>query len=496
MNILQHIIELLSYNPKEPLLFNSGFFLVFFFIFLCIYQPLQKHQQLRIYIIIIFSFYFFYKACGWYVLFMMLAGVIDFFVSKAIHNTNTKKTKKLLLICSVIANLGLLFYFKYTNFFISLVNDWHLGHIQPLHILLPVGISFYTFENLSYTIDVYRGTIKPVKNIATYLAFLSFFPKLMMGPIIRAADFIPQLTTPVVTSSKQVYEGMYLIAGGIIKKVLIADFLYSNYVERIFDNPSLYTGFECIMAVYGYAFVIYGDFAGYSSMALGIAKWIGIELNNNFETPYQSASITEFWRRWHMSLSSWLKDYLYIPLGGNKVSKIRQSINLFTTMLLGGFWHGASYNFIIWGGMHGAVLSIDKTKNSLIKKHVFIQNHINKYKNCYRVLGIITTFHIVCLCWVYFKAATLSQAHQIIHNIYYNFNNGIIIDWLQHYYTIAIVLGLGIVLHSIPKHIEQKYLALVEKKSFWLHMGIFIAIVLTAAYFKTAEPILPVYLQF
>jgi D-alanyl-lipoteichoic acid acyltransferase DltB (MBOAT superfamily) len=269
---LRRFFEVLQYNEKEPLVFNSGFFFVFFALFLLVYLTLYKKDVLRIYFLTAFSLYFFYKASGWYVVFILIAAVFDFNVSQLIYKTVNKRNKNILLVFSICLNLGLLFYFKYTDFFIGILNDAAHLKINPIKLILPVGISFYTFENLSYTVDVYRGTFKPVTRFIDYLFFLSFFPKLMMGPIVRASDFIPQIYRKPFVDEDRLGEGLYLISSGILKKMVISDYLNANYVMYIFSDPSKHTGIECLFAVYCYAMVIYCDFSGYSDMARGIAK--------------------------------------------------------------------------------------------------------------------------------------------------------------------------------------------------------------------------------
>ncbi|MES2689319.1 MAG: MBOAT family protein, partial [Bacteroidota bacterium] len=279
---LHQIAEQLAYNPDEPILFNSGFFMYFLVAFMGAYLLLHKYTKLRTLVFTIFSLYFFYKACGWYVGLVLIAAVVDFALSNLIYNTGNKTRKKWLLSFSVIINLGLLVYFKYTDFFIGITNDLGFTHITPFGLLLPIGISFYTFENISYTVDVYKGHFRPVKSIIDYLFFLSFFPKLVMGPIVRAADFIPQIYKPYEVGNTALAKGAYLIAGGLIKKVIVSDFIYVNLVQYVFDAPMRYSGLECLLAVYGYALVIYCDFSGYSDMAIGLGKWLGFEININF----------------------------------------------------------------------------------------------------------------------------------------------------------------------------------------------------------------------
>ncbi|MEI6488097.1 MAG: MBOAT family O-acyltransferase [Bacteroidota bacterium] len=486
------LVSQLTYNVKDPLLFNSGFFLFFFCIFLLGYQFLYKRKLSRVIYFTIFSLYFFYKACGFYFLFILLSAVVDFNLSNWIYAAKTKRKKNLILIFSILINLGLLFYFKYTNFFIEIINDLKLGEVQPLHLILPIGISFYTFENLSYTIDVYRGKFKPVQSFLDYCFFLSFFPKLVMGPIVRASDFIPQIRKDIYISNDDIARGMYLILGGLFKKVVISDYIYVNYVQYIFDDPSRHSGIECLLGVYGYAMVIYCDFSGYSDMAIGMAKWMGFTINENFDSPYQSSSITEFWRRWHISLSSWLKDYLYISLGGNRAGKVRQYFNLMITMLLGGLWHGASFNFIVWGGMHGIALAIDKLRLSLVTR--FNNQQFNS--KFWKVIGVIITFHFVCFCWIFFKAATFHDAGVIITQILFNFDIAAFTPMLSAYGSVFAIMLLGYIIHFIPKSYQfftEKFLA---KTSLLSRVAILLVFLWVIIQVKQADQVMPIYLQF
>lgn len=483
----QKILQSLAYNPKDPLVFNSGFFLIFMAVFFFFYQFIYKHKLSRVIYFTVFSLFFFYKACGFYFLLIILSAVVDFNLANWIHRIQKPTPKKLLLAFSITINLGLLAYFKYTNFFIDIINDLQSGHIHPLHLILPVGISFYTFENLSYTIDVYRGHFKPITNFLDYCFFLSFFPKLMMGPIVRASDFIPQIRHDIVLTKEDIGKGFFLILGGVFKKVIISDYIYLNYVEYIFDNPKMYSGMECLIAVYGYAMVIYCDFSGYSDIAIGIARWMGFKIPMNFNLPYQSSSITEFWRRWHISLSSWLRDYLYISLGGNRKGKFRQYINLMLTMLLGGLWHGASWQFVFWGGMHGIALALDKAWTTFIKikKTIFT-----------RIVGIIITFHFVCFCWIFFKASTFSDAIIILQQIFTNFNGKAFGALIRGYDTVLIMLIIGYVVHFIPQWIEKR----MEQKFINLHtvgrIIVFLIFIWIVIQIKSADQMLPIYLQF
>ena len=484
------ILESFVYSEKDPLLFNSGFFLFFFCFFLMAYALFFKTSKARIYFLTLFSLYFFYKASNWYVVFIVLAAIVDFKLSNLIYSMSLGLKRKLLLWISIFLNLLLLFTFKYTDFFIGMMNDIGNNQINLLKLALPVGISFYTFENLSYTLDVYDGKVKPLNKFIDYLFFLSFFPKLMMGPIVRAKDFLPQIAKKPSVTNDQIGEGLYLITAGIIKKVIISDYINANFVRIIFDNPSAHSGAECLMALYGYAMVIYCDFSGYSDMAIGMAKWIGFEININFLSPYQSSSISEFWKRWHISLSSWLKDYLYIRwLGGNKKGKIRTRINLIITMLLGGLWHGASWNFIFWGALHGVALVLDKMFNS------FFGKFIPKTKFS-RMIGIIITFHFVCFGWIFFRSTTFANSWVFMEKIIHQFKPVSYLEFAKGYYSVFVLIGIGFMLHFIPNRIEKAYQQFLVKTPVPVKIIYLFICILIAIQFKQADAIKPIYLQF
>lgn len=492
---INKILQQLTYNSKDPLLFNSGFFLFFFCIFLLGYQFLYKRKLLRVGYFTIFSLYFFYKACGFYFGFILLSAVVDFNLANWIYTAKTEGRKKAILIFSIIINLGLLFYFKYTNFFIEIINDLKIGEVKPLHLILPIGISFYTFENLSYSIDVYRGKFKPVQSFLDYCFFLTFFPKLVMGPIVRASDFIPQIRQDIFITQQDVAKGLYQILGGLFKKVVISDFIYVNFVQYIFDDPARHSGIECLLGVYGYAMVIYCDFSGYSDMAIGMARWMGFTINENFDSPYQSSSITEFWRRWHISLSSWLKDYLYISLGGNRVGKLRQYINLMITMLLGGLWHGASFNFIIWGGMHGLALAFDKLRLS-IKSKFLAESRLQSRSKLTKFLGIIITFHFVCFCWIFFKASSFQDAGIIITQIGTNFNAAALGPLLSGYSSVFAIMLIGYIFHFVPRSYELFVENILTKISMVGRIAILLLFIWIVIQVKQADQVMPIYLQF
>jgi len=486
--VIENLEKLLLYNPKEPLLFNSGLFLILLLGVLFIYQTLYKHKIARISFLTFFSLYFYYKSCGYYVGLIVLSAVIDFTISNIIYKTEKRTLKKTWLIISLILNIGMLAYFKYTNFFIDSINHFTTGKISFLELFLPIGISFYTFENLSYTLDVYRGHFKPITNFLDYLFFLSFFPKLVAGPIVRASDFIPKINQTPFLTNRQVNKGLLLIIGGVIKKVVISDYISINFVDRVFDNPLLFTHAENWLAVYGYTLQIYCDFSGYSDMAIGIALWLGFTVPDNFNSPYQSLSITAFWRRWHISLSSWLKDYLYISLGGNQKGKIKTYINLFITMLLGGLWHGASWKFVWWGGLHGVALAIDKIigGDKLFSKNIFL-----------RFTGWLITFHFVAFCWIYFRAADFETAQQVISMLL-----SAPPEWdllpkiLTGYEQVFVLFAVGYFLHFIPSKAEETLLIKTENWPLLIKALVLALVIYFIAQIKTSELQPFIYFQF
>jgi D-alanyl-lipoteichoic acid acyltransferase DltB (MBOAT superfamily) len=476
----------LFYQSDNPLVFNSAFFFYAFTLFFFIYAWLYQKITLRIILVSFFSLYFFYKACGQYVVFILLAAVVDYQLSHWIHRWQVQWKRKALLIVSILLNLGLLVYFKYTDFFIEIWNDWKGDSLQYLHLILPVGISFYTFENLSYTLDVYRRHFKPVDRFIDYLFFLSYFPKLMMGPIVRAADFIPQIRQKITLTQEDVAFGLFYVFTGCFKKMVISDLIYTNIVEVVFDDPTRYNGLYALTAVYGYAMVIYCDFSGYSDMAIGIARWMGFKIEVNFLAPYQSASITEFWRRWHISLSSWLRDYLYIPLGGNRKGIVRTYMHLFITMLLGGLWHGANWTFIIWGALHGIALAADKWRLSL--KTTFFT--LPKWAS------ILLTFHFVVFCWVFFGPDSFEKSYIVLHQIFFNMDLTYATEFVAHYQWILVLILLAMLLHWLPLRWNDIIVQKMAQQKAWVLWLYVVTMLIAIAWGKADVPVTPIYLQF
>ncbi len=444
------------YDPQSPMIFSSGFFLFLFLGFSLVYWLMGKKTTLRLLFVTAFSYFFYYKSSGFYFFLLAVVTVSDFLIARAIHHNNERhgldaegisKRKlplnRFLLVLSLALDLGILFYFKYTNFFGEVWASITGGTFTALDIFLPVGISFFTFQSLSYTIDIFRGQLKPLNSLLDYAFYVSFFPQLVAGPIVRARDFIPQIRRPLVVTEEMFGRGVFLILAGLFKKAIISDYISVNFVERVFEQPDLYSGLENLLGIYGYTLQIYCDFSGYSDMAIGLALLLGFQFPKNFDSPYKSKSISEYWRRWHISLSTWLKDYIYISMGGNRKGKFRQYINLLTTMLLGGLWHGASICFVLWGAFHGLLLCIDKATHK-------IQERWPGW------LRVFITFHLVCLGFIVFRTQSFEKSGLMLSQIFNHFEPQIFLQWVESYAGVAFLIALGYLLHFLPASISER----------------------------------------
>ena len=427
------------------MLFNSLQFLVFFCFVYSLYLILPHRWQNRM---LILASCVFYAAWNWKFLFLLFASVTtDFICSQYIFRSTCQSLRKKLLFLSIFVNLSILGFFKYSNFFIqnaqTLVNHFTPFHLNgALNIILPLGISFYTFEAISYTVDVYRGVTLPAKTYWNYVLFILYFPHLIAGPIMRAKDFMPQIYTPRKLNLNQFYEGTHLVFWGLFEKMFVADNL-AKIVNPIFSSTLPYQGGSVLVATYAFAFQIFCDFDGYSNIARGLGKCIGFEITINFKLPYFATNPREFWQKWHISLSSWLKDYLYIPLGGNKESLSITYKNLLLTMLLGGLWHGASWTFIIWGAYHGILLICYRAKENLLFKGKPPSNP-PVLEKIFKAIKIIFFFQLICLGWLIFRANSLHKACEMLHALFFqfHFNESLAFQFLGF---ITILLPLGII---------------------------------------------------
>ena len=525
----EQVKQWFTYNPNHPLLFNSSLFLGLFLVFYLVYIFTKKHVHFRTVYVTLFSLFFYYKAGGNYFVLLILSSVLDYFFAGQIYKAQKPAARKFFLAVSMITNLGILFYFKYTNFLIDSFNAIFQSNFALMDIILPVGISFYTFQTMSYTIDVYRREIEPAKSFLDFAFFVCFFPQLVAGPIVRAKDFIPQIYKKLTLTKEETSLALFLIIGGLLKKAVISDYISLNFVDRVFEAPNSYTPFENLMAVYGYSLQIYCDFSGYSDMAIGLALLMGFTLPINFRTPYQSKNITEFWRRWHISLSTWLKDYLYFSVGGNRrgtfwgyffptlffgatlfwavkmynttpiplyivagaiivfvlailVAKdrkksVRSHFNQMTTMLLGGLWHGANLRFIIWGALHGLALAVHKTFMDFFpaKKEDEKKGFFSSTAN---VIFVIITFHFVAFCWIFFRAKDFDIALTVMNNI-----AELQFDWhkwqtiIEGYRNVFLLMTIGFVWHFFPQNMND------QLKNFFGSMPILFKAVIVALTF-------------
>ncbi len=485
--LFTRIVELLSYDPEAPMLFSSGLFWSLFLVFLPIYGFLKGTKWKMVLFVVCFSLYFYYKSSGLFFLMLIGTSLIDWTLSHLIYRARPKGLKLAFLWLSILVSLSILGYFKYANFFLWNWNAMVEGNFQPLDIILPVGISFYTFQSISYVVDVYKKRIKPTRKWIDYLFFLSFFPALVAGPIVRADYFLPQIEGKRHVSQADVWGGLWLVIAGIIKKAVIADYI-AQYNDLIFNSPELYTGVQTLMGVLGYTMQIYCDFSGYSDMAIGIALILGFRLGLNFDSPYQSRNLTEFWRRWHISLSSWLRDYVYIPLGGNRHGTFRTYLNNFLTMLIGGLWHGAAWKFIFWGAMHGVGLAVHKAcKGWLVKipDNFFVS-----------FVSWLLTFVYVSLLWVFFRAADFSSSLLIIQNIFVDFQLNQIPQFAVARPEWCVMMLLLIIAHFIPSSVMER-MRVIFIKSYWLiKLIIFLLVVQLVIEFMSEEVAPFIYFQF
>lgn len=448
------LLTLLAFDPDDPLVFTTSFFLIFFFLVIVFYQASSSRRNIRVLGLIAFSLFFYYKSSGYYFLLLLFSAGFSFLSGKLIYSEKSIFKRRLLLFLSIIVNVGLLGYFKYTNFFIQIINDFNKSAIDPLDIFLPIGISFYTFKALSYIFDIYLEKMEPEAEFKNFCLYIVFFPNLLAGPIDRAENFIEQIKGKVFVSDSYLGRGLYLILGGLFKKAVIADYISLNFVDRVFDMPSRYTGVENLLAVYGYALQIYCDFSGYTDIAIGIALLMGIKLMDNFNSPYQAASVSEFWRRWHISLSSWLLDYLFKPLQlkFRGLSTLGNALALILTFLICGLWHGASWTFIFWGGLHGLLMAValftKKPKMKLYKKLHIADSRLLKY------VQVFITFNLVAFAWVFFRANSFNDAIDVLTQVFSFFHSEVFMQFASSYPQVLGLILLGYILHFLPKQAE------------------------------------------
>ena len=512
---METLKNIFLYDQESPLLFTRLYFWGFYAVVLTIYSIIYKKKALRNAYLFLVSLFFYYKTGGLFFFILIFSTTTNFFIGKAIYNSSSTLAKKLFVALSVFLSLGVLAFFKYDYFFTETINTvfnanlevithgakWSnvlLGtHFDIGKILPPVGISFFTFQTISYTVDVYLEKVKPVKSIADFGFYVSFFPQLVSGPIVRAAQFIPQLYKKYTLSKYEFGLAVYLILKGLMKKMFVGDFIAVNLIDRVFADPITYTGFENLMALYGYSLQVYCDFSGYTDIAIGVALLLGFYLPKNFNSPYKAKSCGEFWKRWHISLSSWLKDYLYIPMGGNRGGSlftylslttilifiillagklwlapvftitilfiwllsrlfpglrltISTNINIMMTMLLGGLWHGSSWMFVLWGGLNGVGVVVYK----FWKKISPYENSTHWLANFWK---IFITFNFITFTRIWFRGESMQGTYDLLNQVSTSFGWLLLPEMISTYWKVFIVMIFGYVVHWLPESLKIKY---------------------------------------
>lgn len=474
------------------MLFNSIEFAIFFPIVFIVYWLVAKKIVLRNFWLLLTS-YVFYGWWDWrFLLLIAFSSLVDYLVGRRLGKATEERERKKLLLLSLGVNLGLLFYFKYTNFFIeSFVDSFRLFgsklELSTLEIILPVGISFYTFQTLSYTIDIYKKKLEPTKNALAFFAFVSFFPQLVAGPIERASHLLPQFYVRHKFNYAQVKSGCLLILLGLFKKMVVAD-RAAIYVNSIFNSTETQDGVTYFLASILFAFQIYCDFSGYSDIAIGLGRTMGFDLMKNFDSPYSSKSLTEFWRRWHISLSTWFRDYVYIPLGGSKNGKFRTYFNLFLVFLISGFWHGAALTFIIWGAIHGFILVFEKMFRQWTKRNSTLYL-IHKGVNRFKIISVSFTFTVVCIAWIFFRANSITQAFYFIGEIFTNLQLKNIFNLESYTFALSkiefvnlfLFIVLLLIFEMIHRHKNIRYW--INNKNIVFRWLIYFIIIITIAIF-------------
>jgi D-alanyl-lipoteichoic acid acyltransferase DltB (MBOAT superfamily) len=400
-------------------LFHQLQYLAFLVVVFVVYWATVRRSRFPVLFLLGASYVFYASWNASYLLLVFATSTFDYLVGGHLHSVRSQRHRKVLLGISIVYNLGVLATFKYFNFFMESVDDVAAllgveGMGVRAGVLLPVGISFFTFQSMSYTWDIYRRQLEPSDSYARYLLYVAFFPQLVAGPIVRARDLLPQLAARPALNPEMGGRGLFLIALGLFKKVAIADYLAVNAVDRVFSLTHQFSGVETLVGVYAYALQIYCDFSGYSDVAIGSALLLGFTLPDNFDAPYKSRSLQEFWRRWHISLSTWLRDYLYIPLGGSRFGALKTYRNLLITMLLGGLWHGAAWNFVVWGALHGGALAVQRAWQRRCEargRAALLSGRAGA------VVAALVTFHFVCFTWIFFRAPDFGAAVAVLEQI-------------------------------------------------------------------------------
>jgi D-alanyl-lipoteichoic acid acyltransferase DltB (MBOAT superfamily) len=466
--IFSRFSSLLRYHPDQTFIFTTPGFWIFFLVVMAGFALLHRRRAMCHTWLLFISLYFYYRAGGFFLILLLLTTVLTYFTAIMTDKSESKAGRRFWLVTNVVVLLGFLSYFKYAAFFTETINSlfntsfvardifssWSNSlfgtNFNVNTIILPVGISFFTFQALSYSIDVYRRRMAAERNFPDFAFYLTFFPQLVAGPIVRASEFLPQMRGVYDISRNEFGHGIFLILQGLVKKMLISDLISTGFIDRVFDSPAIYSGFENLTAVYGYGLQIYCDFSGYTDIAIGVALLMGFRLPLNFNSPYKAVNISDFWKRWHISLSRWLKDYLYIPLGGNRKGTLRTGFNLMVTMLLGGLWHGAATRFVVWGGLHGTALIAEKIWHHLFRR-------VTRRRRIARIAGILLTFNFVSFAWIFFRAESMDQAGVMLGQIFSSFRPGDYGQVIMSYLPVIVLIVSGYIIHFLPVTVKESY---------------------------------------
>jgi len=504
------ILASFRYDPGNPLFFTGAFFMFFFLIFFLVYIPLGKTPHRRAIIILFFSLWFYYKCSGFFILVILAAGSLNYLIAIMIGSTVNSRRRAWLLFAGVLVNLAMLIFFKYTPTFRKIAELTATMQWNVAALAFPAGISFYTFANLSYIIDVKKRILLPERSYTRYLTYITFFPIVQMGPIERAVNFLPRLTRPFRLSREDVGEGFFLILSGSFKKMVIGDYVNLHLVSQIFSAPERYTGMENLAAILGYSLVIYCDFSGYTDMARGIARWMGFNIQVNFNFPYRADSIGEFWRRWHISLTNWLRDYIFLPLAYRMSRMLKQEyifpksflrtdlvifdIAALITFTICGLWHGTGWNFLIWGVLHGLALAIQRSWSYVTRG--LRKSRGSLFKEINHLSGIILTFSFVSIAWVFFRMRTPGESFTVFSQITGNFYLWGFAAFITAYYPVLLMIVLGYLLHFIPGRAHYKVREILISLAWQWKTLIAIGMVSLIIYFKSLGSAMPIYIQF
>ena len=484
---LNKIKLLFVYDKTDPLVFTSSMFLFAFFALLFLYRLLYKSKPARIYLIIIFSIFFYYKASGIYFLFLFVISFANYFMGKWIGRAQNRKVKFGLFLASILMNVGLLIYFKYTNFFIQIINDIRGSQIAPLDIFLPLGISFIIFKALSYVIEIYLENIEPVNSIRDFILFIFYFPTLQLGPIERASNFLPQIEEDSSISKEMIGTAVFLIMSGLIKKVVIADYIGINFVDRVFESPLRFTGVENLIAAYAYALQLYTDFSGYTDMALGISLFLGYRLTDNFNAPFKALSIADFWRRWHITLSSWCLDYIFKPLQMKfrGMNIFGNALALFITFLVIGIWHGPSWNYIAFGAIHGVYIASSVFTKKLRTKFYKKTNLTNS--KAVKFFQWFITFQLVVFALIVFRSPSLPMVVNMLNQIFNFFHGEVFMQFVDGYKLIFGLIIAGYLVHFLPEKLKEKARLIVINASLYTKVAMLVVVIWIVVQFRLAD---------